>query len=346
VNNLPLAAATIAAITWLSSTARAQEDPCYPTDALSTCLPSDNLWVHLGGSRWFAQAPTQTAPASSAAFGFVPSYYRRPIGLRVASADPDGTTIYAVDNALSATFLMGVGVSDRAQIHVAAPVVLYQDGAGKGDITGGEDPLPRSAVGDMRFGATLGILQRAYMESGPGLALRFEMTAPTGKANAFTGFPTATYAPGLSFDYQLGGFAIGADAGVRIRDVVELAGAAVGTQVSLGIGVGYDVFDDGLLSINLEANALFGVYEQTELASQPGQFTPEPEPTGEPHIPAEWMLSVRTASLLDGRFRASLGGGSFIPTSAEITPVTTPMLRFALGIHYTFSALGEGDPKE
>jgi hypothetical protein len=333
----PLATASLAALALLQSPAGAQEDPCYPADQFSTCIASDNLWVHVGGSRWFAIAPTQTAPDGSAAFGLVPTYYRRPIGLRISSADPEGTTIYAVDNAFAATFLMGLGVTDRLQLHIAAPVTLYQDGASKSDIIGSEQPLPRSAVGDMRFGANFALLPRPPAESGPGLALRFEMAAPTGQADAFTGFPTATYAPGLSFDYQLGNFAIGADAGARIRDYVELAGAAIGTQVSLAIGVGYDFFDDGLLGLHLEANALFGVYEQTELVSQPGQFQAEPEPTGVPHIPAEWMLSLRTASLLDGRFRASLGGGSFIPTTADITPVTTPQFRLALGVHYVFS---------
>lgn len=340
MNTTHPARATLAALSAFVLTlpidARA-DDPCNPRDGFSTCVAADNLWPHVGGGRWFSQAPTQTAPASSAAFGIVPTYYLRPIGLRIASADPEGTTIYAVDNAVAATFLLGIGVADRAQIHIATPVVLFQDGASKADVVGSDQALPRSAVGDMRFGVSVGILQRSPGASGPGLTARFEMAAPTGHDEAFVGHATSTYAPGLAFDYRIGPFSAGVDASVRVRDYVKLAGALIGTQIAGSVGVGYDFLDDDMLSANLEAWALFNVLQQNELTSQRGQFEAEEEPSDVLHIPAEWMLSVRTAGLLDGRFRASLGGGSFIPTTTDGLPVTTPAFRLALGIHYTYS---------
>lgn len=331
-------AATVAALlVTLSPDAEADDDPCHPRDGFSTCIGADNLWPQVGGGRWFSQAATATAPASSAAFGIVPTYYLRPIGLRISSTDPEGTTIYAVDNAIAATFLIGIGVTDRVQVQIATPVVLFQDGASKTDIVGSTRALPRSAVGDMRFGVAVEILERAPLASGPALTARFEMAAPTGQDDAFVGYATSTYAPGLAFDYRIGAFSAGVDAGVRIRDYVTLAGAIIGTQISGSVGVGYDFLDDDMLSANLEAWALFNVLQQNELTSQPGQFTADEEPSDVPHIPAEWMLSVRTAGLLDGRFRASLGGGSFIPTSGDGLPVTTPAFRLALGLHYVYS---------
>ncbi len=320
-----------------SGVAEAQDDPCRPRDGFSTCIASDNLWPHVGGGRWFSQAPTHTAPESSAAFSLVPTYYLRSVGLRVSSADPEGTTIYAVDNAVAATFLIGVGVSDRVQLHLAAPLTLYQDGASKTDIVGSDQALPRSSMGDMRFGAAVALVTRAPLAEGPGLTARFEMTAPTAQDDAFTGFPTATWAPGAVFDYRVGPVTLGLDVGARIRDHVKLAGATIGTQISGSLGVGYDFLEDGMLSANLEAWALFNVLRQSELTSEPGQFIADEVESDVPHIPAEWMLSLRTAGLLDGRFRASLGGGSFIPTAVDGLPVTTPAFRLALGIHYVFS---------
>ena len=57
------------------------------------------------------------------------------------------------------------------------------------------------------------------------------------------------------------------------------------------------------------------------------------------------MVSAKTAGLLDGRFRASLGVGSFIPT-ADRSAVTTPAFRFALGIHYAFDLVGDDEEPE
>ena len=310
-----------------------------PADGFSTCIASDNLWPQVGGGRWFSQAPTQTAPESSAAFGLVPTYYLRPIGLQIASADPEGTTVYAVDNVFAATFLIGIGVTDRLQLSLASPVVLYQDGASKTDIVGGEQALPRSAVGDIRFGTSLGILQRAPDEDGPALTARFEMAAPTGRAAAFTGFATSTYAPALTFDYHISGLHLGLEAGARIREHVKLAGAVVGTQISSSLGIGYDILDAGRLSANLEAWALFNVIRQNDLVVEPGRFIAEEVPSTTPHIPMEWMLSVQNRSLVDGHLGLSLGAGSFIPTSESLA-VTTPALRVALGIHYVYNLSG------
>ncbi len=314
----------------------AQDDPCAPQDGFSTCIASDNLWPQVGGGRWFSQAPTQTAPKSSATVGLSPTYYLRPIGLSIASADPEGTTIYAVDNVVAATFLMGIGVTDRLQLHLASPIVLYQDGASKTDIVGSEQPLPRSAVGDMRFGAAYAIVPRALLQEGLGLTARFEMVAPTGRNDAFTGFATSTYAPGLSVDYRVARLSLGFDAAARIRDYVKLAGANIGTQISGSVGLSYDFFEDSLLSANLEAWALFNTLQQNDLVVEPGQFIAEEEPSLTPHIPMEWMLSVRTASLLEGRLQTSLGGGSFIPTGGDLA-VTTPAFRLAWSIHYRYS---------
>lgn len=306
--------------------------PCFPRDELSTCIAADNLWPHAGGGRWFSHAPTQTTHEGAVSFGFVPSFIYQPIGLIVSSPDPEGTTIYAVEAALGATFVAGLGVTDRLEVGFAAPVVLYQEGASKADIVGSDQRLPRSAIGDVRFGASFGFLERAHDVEGLGLSARFEIAAPSAQADAFSGHASATYAPGVAFDQRIGDFSYGVDLGGRFRRPVLLATNVIGSQVTLSLGAGYDILDDGWLSANLEAFAIFNLSSQYDL--EQGSFESDIVDAG-PLVPAEWLLSARTAGLLDGRFRISLGGGTFIPTSEDFA-VTSPTFRVALGLHYVF----------
>jgi hypothetical protein len=314
--------------------ASAQDDPCQPRDGFSTCFAADNLWLHLGGGRFVWQAPTQTTEQNTAVFGFALGYLHRPVGFRVASADPEGTTIYAVDNVASATLMAGLGVTERLQLGVVAPFVLYQRGASKADVIGSDETLPRSAVGDVRLGARFTLLERELGADGPGLAARFDIAAPTGNENAFVSSPTATWAPGLSFDYAVGGLLLGADLSARLRDDTSVAGTVIASQLGIGAGAGYAPWDDERLSVNLELYSLITLVRGVRTVFEPGASEPEFQ-TRPLHAPMEWMLSVRTASLIDGRFRASLGGGSFIPTGPDV-PVTAPAFRFALGVHYVY----------
>jgi hypothetical protein len=328
-----LLAATLACATLaVADTALAQSDPCQPRDGFSTCFASDNLWPYAGDTSWVAQAPTQTTGDQTGAFGLHLSYLYRPVGLRVASADPDGTTIYAVEHALGAAVLASIGITDRFQLQLEAPMVLFQDGASKADVVGSDEFLTRSAVGDFRFGTTLSIVQRKRGDDGFGLAARMEVAAPTGTKDAFAGAPTATYAPGLSADYRVGPFSIGADAGGRIRDNTVFAGTVIGSQISGALGLGIDALDEGWLRFDAEAFALFGLARGVDEELEPG----DDEPTEVPrplHIPAEWLVTMSTRGALDGRFRARLGGGSYIPTG-DTVPVTAPAFRMVFGVTY------------
>ncbi len=312
----------------------AAQQECEPRDGLSTCVASDNLWTHPGGGRFLSQATSESLEPGSATFGFTPVFLHRPIGLRVSSADPEGTTIYAVENVFAATFLLGVGITDRLRATVAAPVMLYQTGASKADVVGSDDVLPRSAMGDVRFGLGFTALPRAPGEDGVGLAGRFQLAAPSGQPDAFSGYGSTTFAPGVVADYRIGDLTLAVDVSARIRRAVTLATATIGPQIVASVGAGYDILDDGWLSVNLETWALFGTAGQRQLTEQPGAEPPEEE-AGPAHIPMEWMLSIRTAALLDGRFRASLGGGTFIPTASSFA-VTTPAFRTALSLSYVF----------
>jgi len=326
-----LSAAALA--TLLAGSTVAAEDPCQPRDELSTCFAADNLWPHAGGGRWSSLAPTTTTTPESLAVSFFNAYLHQPVGLRIPSPDPEGTTVYAVEHVLSSTLALALGITDDLQASLALPFALYQHGAGTADLTGAEDGLPRSALGDLRFGATVAWLARRPVGvDGPALGTRFEMTLPTGQETGFVSAPSAVYAPGATFDYRLGDLSLGADLGLRLRRPVDFANIQLGNQLSASLGASYDVLDDGWLAVNLEAFALVTLAHQADIVRQPDGSTAAEE-SGPVHAPAEWLLSVSTAGLLDGRFRASLGGGSFIPTADELA-VTTPAFRVVAALHF------------
>lgn len=340
-----LAAAACLTVGLSTGDARADEE-CAPAHGLSTCVVADNLWPQAGTSPWLSLGPTTAAAPGGVGFGFVASYLSRPIGLQIASADPEGTTVYAVDNVLDATFVLSAGLSKRLELTLAAPIVLFQDGASTADVVGSDEFLPRSAFGDLRFGVRAHALPRQGPE-GVGLSGRLEIVAPTGNPSAFVTTGTAQYVPGLSFDHQIGRFHWGLDGSVRIRETRELAGARLGSQVVTAAGASVDILDGGWLSTGLEAFALFTLVDQYTLQWDAVRLRREAVETEQMHIPAEWMLSVRSAGLLDGQLQTALAGGSFIPTGSE-SPVTTPRFRFALSVQYTPStrARSKGDEVE
>ena len=311
-----------------ASSARAND--CSSLGGMSTCIDADNLWPHPGPGEWLAVGSSATTPADRVAFGLTLSYLSRPIGVRISSADPEGTPIYLVDNAVNATFLWTLGITDRLELTLAAPVTLWQDGAGVGELTGSDDQLPRSALHDARFGFAFAFLQRP--RSGPseglGITSRFELTLPVGDERAFTHSRTVVLAPSLAGDYRFGPLTLGAELGARVRGETKLAGATMGSQLLFGAGASVEVLPAKLLALGAEAFALYTFAEQEPPTRERDQFD-----AGPPLVPAEWIASVSSAPLLGGDVRFTLGGGGPIPFASD-PAVTTPRFRFDLAVRY------------
>ncbi len=265
--------------------------------------------------------------------GLTLGYLSRPIGLRMASPDPAGIAIHAVDHVFSASFLGAVGLTERLEINLALPTVLYQEGAGTADVLGTDERLPRAAVGDVRFGPVLALLSREHDEDGTALAGRLELSLPTGDDDAFVSARSTVFSPSLSLEQRLDRFCWSAEAGGRIRTASQLADARIGTQVLAALGASVDILDDAWLSAALEAIALFTVDPQGA-AEGTDRATSAEDDRATHLIPAEWLLSVRSAGLADGRLATSLGGGGPIPTGPE-PAVTTPLFRLMAAVHYT-----------
>ncbi|MEM9695569.1 MAG: hypothetical protein AAGA56_23695 [Myxococcota bacterium] len=312
--------------------AQTQPDPCFPRDRLSSCLAADNFWPRGGSGDFLTVADTRRREGQAFTLGVVPSFISRPIGLTVASPDPEGTTIYAVESALTTNFVSSYAVIDGLVMNAALPVVLYQDGAGKDDVVGGDQGLPTSSLGDFRLGVHYAFLDRAPGRDGLGVAARFDFSVPTADQRAFAGYSSVAFVPGVALDYRWDRLQVGVDISARIRDVVEIAGAAIGTQVGTNFGIGVEALDPWLRFTG-ELWALYGVFEQQALIAEPGERTADLDSIDEPHIPLEWMVAAHTDGLWERRLRFSFGGGTIIPTS-EFTPVTTPLYRLTLAARY------------
>ena len=315
-----------AALTTLLA-AEARADQCDPKGGVSTCVDADNLWPHAGGGRFYALGTTLTTPRGQLAFGLVGSFLKQPVGLRVASADPKGSTVYAVDDRFDASLLFALGVSDRLELTLAAPVTLYQSGAGLAGIVNGGEALPRSAVRDFRFGLSLALLSRPRVgeEKGPALTARMEFGAPLGTRTAFTGGLGATAVPSLVFDWRLGRVLVAAEAVARVRPEVPVAGATIGTQIGGSLGASVDVIRDRWLTVAAEAFALPTISAQ--------RVDPrDPDAAARPLVPAEWIASVSTARLLGGDLVISVGGGGPIPITSGA--LTSPRYRLDFALRY------------
>ncbi|MSP24006.1 MAG: hypothetical protein EXR75_02355 [Myxococcales bacterium] len=305
-------------------------EACQPPSGLSTCLPADNLWPS-PRSRFAWLGPSSTEPERSVAFALSLSYLHHPIGLSVASADPEGTTVWAVEDAVYATMGAALGLTQRVHFELNFPFASFQRGAGTSHLTGSNTTLPRSAMGDARFGPTVSVLAQTLNEWDLALASRMLVTAPTGDRTAFVSAGSVTFAPGISGTARRGQFRLAVDAGARLRRHTELGGALIGHQLSLGVGASHPVLPDRWLTVALESFALFTLATQLVEDPAPAALSPRERPSDAPHIPAEWLISAQSNHLLAGRLGLVLGVGGALPIG-RASDVTAPALRALLSV--------------
>jgi OOP family OmpA-OmpF porin len=311
---------------------------------VNTCINSDTLWPNPGPQRFATVNGTETVGTGLVAFGLLASYQSRPILLRVASPGPGGSDQYVVDNQVTGNFLFAYGVTDRLQLDFALPVTFIQTGAGVSPLSGGAD-LRDTAVRDLRFGLAYALVPRerispaaAGERGGTGnlwaLAARLTIAAPTGDSDQFAGERTAVFAPNIAGDFRTGRFFAGLDFGARLRPITEFAGARVGTQLTTGLGAGFDVLSRDLLSFTAEARSYINFAEQHDTAQS--AFGTTSRPNGKSITPAEWMVAARSAPFLSGDITFFAGGGGPIPIGDPA--ITVPRFRFLLGATYAPTA--------
>lgn len=339
-----VALAPLALLTTLTGSARAGS--C-DKPLVSACVNSDTLWPSAGPTRFATLPGTLTIAPGQFAFSVASTYLMRPVVLAVPSPGPTGTKVNAVSDQVNGNFLFGYGVTSRLALHVALPITFLQSGSGTSAITGGED-LRDTAIRDLRFGAALAVLEEKRVDrelakvTGLDLAVtaRFDVSAPTGDRTQFAGEPGGVFAPSVTIGATYDRFFASAELGGRLRGVSQFAGARIGSQAVVGLGLGGHILAKELLSVTAEARALPTFATQYDTVQTTSGLVSTPN---DAHVtPAEWMLAVRSAPLQGGDFVVTAGGGTGIPLGAE--SVTRPRVRALLTFAYAPRGLdSDGD---
>ncbi len=315
---------------------RVQAYDCGTSSRMGTCIDADTFWPHAGAARLQTVGSVESLQQSHFSFGLVTSYARKPIVLLAASADPKGTEIPAINHMVNTSFLWGFGVTERMALTLAMPITVYQNGTGTSAYASSQAvDVARTAMRDFRVGASYALLPRtrAFPGNPAGLVARVEVSAPVGDKDWFAGDRGFVIAPSVAADFRQGRWFAGAEIGGRFRSVANLAGSRVGSQALIAMGAGFDVVVPERLSVALEAFALPTLVSQERVQHQNVPASPTWESSGKALVPAEWMVTVRSAPTRDGDYSFSLSGGTAIPMT-EDSAITAPQYRFIAGIRY------------
>jgi len=320
-------AAAAVSVLWGTS---ADADDCLPTNRISGCVDAEALWARAGDSPYTAIGPGATTPRGRVAFEVQLSYLKRPIVAQAGAPNADGRSVYLVDNLFDGAFLFALGVTDRFELTLSAPIAFYEDGAGTGFLSGTGKGLPRSTARDGRFGFSYAFLAHPRdlppNSKKPSVSVigRFEIGAPYGSGMSFSRARTATLVPAVTGDLRVSRFDVTAEIGARIRGETELLDATWGTQLAFLLGASARVWDPARLTVGAEAFALPGLSSQK---------------SGVVLTPAEWMVDAGVAPFLGGDIGFVVSGGGSIPTATSETGalergLTSPLYRFGATLRY------------
>ncbi len=323
------------------STAPASATDCSPPGGLSPCVDSNNLWMPAGVAHFAAIAASETVAPGAFGFGLGLTYFTKPIVLVASSPDPAGREVNVVDDVLDASFMWAYGLAPRVELSAVLPVALRQSGSGVEGVTSqSAPPIRRTAVRDPRFGGAFALLPRAPGRP-VGSKARLDLSVPMGDEAFLAGVEGFSLAPSVLADVVAGPAFAALEIGARLRRRATIAGATIGHQGFVGLGVGAHLVGRELLSLTAEVWALPSLVSQT--ATLPGGD----RVTGGRLMPAEWFVGVRSAPLRSGDLALQAGAGTGLPLSNEtrafaaggsdsdsFAAVTTPAFRAVLSIRY------------
>ena len=297
----------------------------------STCIDADTFWPRPGPSTFTFVGSAETTARGQFGLGMVVSYLRRPVVLVAPSTDPAGLRIDAVDHVVDTTYLWSYGVADRADLFAALPTTVYQTGSGASALAAQTtQDMPHTVLRDARLGVSYALTSR---EPPFGAAARLEIALPTGDEQSFAGDRSVVGIPSFAADFRRGPWLLAAEVGARLRRTANLLGARVGSQLWLGLGAGVHVVQPQTLSVLVEAFALPTFAEQRREAYDFAQRTYVEWSRGQPLVPAEWALSIRSVPVPNGDFSIALAGGGRLPLTSD-PGITTPVYRFSLVLRY------------
>lgn len=303
----PIVSAALLAVVFGVWGPAALADDCLPTNELSPCVNSDELWPTPAPSPFvsipWAAGLEKGAFAVGAAGGFI----YRPISLQAASPDPGGREVRVVDWSTGITLMFAYGVLKRVDARLSAPFVLYQQGAG---VAGATSQSASGIAAQAVRNPIVGVSYTAVNETEAfALAVDLDVALPIGTNNGFAGAIGPVVELDIGASGAIGRWSYGAIAGVRMLRTAPLGSVQIGTSADVRLGAGFDIFENGLLGLTLEGWMLPSLVGQTRELPDGSRVL------GATIIPAEWLFSVRSA--LGAGFTLQLGGGTGIPISSE-----------------------------
>ena len=309
----------------------AQADPCSPDATVSPCFDADALWLPTGATHFSTLPSARPFATDASTLLFGTGLALEPVLLVVPSPDPEGRTVHVVNATTTVTLGVGFGLGAGFGIHAELPFVPYQDGTGVEGVTAQQaPPLGSAAVRNPRVGIAWTALGRNALDP-VALAAHFELAPPLGDETLLAGSRGTTFAPGVTFEGEIGRFAFGADASLRLRSAVDFGSVTKGSEAVLGAGASVGVFASPRLRIGVETWIRPGL-----AGAPPGSDAFD--------LPAEWLFSSVFAWDSEGPFSLAAAGGSSLPLSNGPSPsggtdsfagVTAPSFRALLALRFT-----------
>lgn len=264
------------------------------------CVDAEPMWLPPAATR-FTLISDATAPdAGQLAASLTFALRWRPAALTVPAPSQDGRDVnllaYAVDAALGAR----LGLGQRLELTMVAPVGLYQRGSGiKGITDQRAEELPAQSLHDPRlsFGYAFDTGSARF-----GAKLRFEAKVPLGNADGLAGEASPVASPSVVFNARLGHLTAGLELGARLRRPVDFYGSYIGSQALVAAALDY----------SLTRPRLSFTFEEYLLPSLVRRGASR-------YFPAEWLLSTRLAPEAWRGLSVGLAGGGGFPFSSTPT---------------------------
>ena len=138
----------------------------------------------------------------------------------------------AIEDQLTGDAIFAIGLLDAVELGVGLPINFDTTGT----TADGQSFDDSAEIGDLRLRPKVSILDRN--EYNVGLAAYTQLGVPTGQESSLTSTGDFYAEPGLIVDVQQGRFKVAVNAGAKLQEEQDFAGAtdSVGSQLTYGVG--------------------------------------------------------------------------------------------------------------
>jgi outer membrane protein OmpA-like peptidoglycan-associated protein len=166
-----------------------------------------------------------------------------------------------VERRAGGSLVASIGLASFAQLGLELPFAAYQDRGAEipGATTRPLDALAGAGLGDLRIVPKIGLL-RSEGGSGFDLAVLAPVTLPTSGGQAYLGASALSFQPELAATYRTGGWRIGANVGLPLRQAQQFLSQKIESELLVGAGVArrFWTADDRKLPLELAASLTTG----------------------------------------------------------------------------------------